>query len=89
MLDRETRTWRLTESALREYDIQEIIDCTSEGDVVSLETSDVIRPRSRIVIPWQLTIGRQIDGGDRDTHDVKTRLTCPSDEGIFLIRCSN
>ena len=87
LLDRDSRTWIVTDATLQDHDIQDIVNCSQEGDAISLQMTERIRPQSRIVIPWQLTIGQLADEqGTRDTSDLKTSITCPPNDGLFLIQ---
>ena len=81
--------WRLTDAVLDDVDIQAIVNCTSEGDVISFETTRRIQPNERIVIPWQLTLGGHLNAtGDGDVpDDERSVITCPSNSGLFLLRC--
>ena len=72
--------WVVTNAVLREHDIQAIVNCSNEGDSIDLQTSRRIQPSSRIVIPWQLTIERT------DTENEAATLTCPPNNGLFLIQ---
>ena len=87
LLDESTRTWSIDDAALeRRGGIQAIINCTTEGDTILLETAERIQPDSRIVIPWRLTIESPVSEGEEgDANDQKVHLTCPSNEGLFLI----
>lgn len=85
LFDADSRTWTILDDTLEDYDLQAIVNCTVEGDTISLQTTRTVQPQSRIVIPWELTIG----GSDAtsDTTDARqASLTCPSNEGLFLVR---
>ena len=82
MLDKGTRTWHVTDTVLKKHDLQNIINCTSKGDTVALQTMQRIQPHNRIDILWDLTI----DGAWSKSNE-KAHMTCPSDsEGLFLIK---
>ena len=61
LLDDATRTWNLTDETLELYGIQAIVNCTEEGDTVSLKTTTTVKPPERIVIPWKLAITGSTD----------------------------
>lgn len=87
LLNQSSRVWSITDDALDVHDLQEIINCTTAGDTVNLETINRIQPQSRIVIPWQLTIGRTTnDTEDGSTNILKASMTCPPREGLFLVQ---
>jgi len=77
--------WRLTDQTLDDFDIQAIVNCTSEGDVISFETARRIQPSSRIVIPWQLTLDGNSNATAGAPQDQKATITCPSNDGLFLL----
>lgn len=87
LVSNSTRTWTIGDDTLREHDIQAIVNCSRKGDIISLQTAKRIQPRGRIVVPWQLTIGRVSDGkGAGIIDDLKASLTCPSNDGLFLLK---
>ena len=56
-LDAATRTWRVDGNVLEaiDSDLQVIVNCTAEGDTLLFDVSEVIRPRARVAVPWNLT----------------------------------
>ena len=90
----ETREWLLNSAVLDEIenDLQLVVNCSRPGDVLLLDTSKTIRPPSRTVIPWPLTINGYVRGGEHDRVSIsasekRTILTCPQkNEGLFTIR---
>ena len=94
-LDEETRTWHIDETMLDELndDLQTIVQCTEDGDVLQIRASRTVRPTARVVIPWSLTIGAEPEEVDlRDgvlpKEPKRIVLSCPDDnQGIFLVRC--
>ena len=88
------RKWLINDAVLEEVDndLQMIINCTQEGDVVSFDVMDVIKPSSLVTIPWQLTINAYVDGGDFNDGDLmpqttRTTFTCPQkNSGLFLVQ---
>ena len=93
-LDNDTRSWRIDDAALDTIndDLQIIINCTAEGDIVLLDVDKVIRPPARIIIPWNLTIRAVTEATDRagslpSQSRIKTFFTCPrKGRGVFLVR---
>ncbi len=87
------RKWLINDAVLEEVDndLQMIINCTQEGDVVSFDVMDVIKPSSLVTIPWQLTIDTHVEdhsGSDSSPRPMaKTRFTCPrKNSGLFLVQ---
>ena len=93
-LNETTRTWRINRSLLDDVkgDIQVIVNCTTPGDVLSFSPKRRIRPSSRVVIPWPLTLTAPVDSSNLEEgvfprSDAKAIFTCPSEgEGVFLVR---
>ena len=92
-IDAETRTWRIDDDVLEaiDSDLQVIVNCTAEGDTLLFDVSDVVRPRARVTVPWNLTITsatgrtRHLDAPNQRTR--KASIACPGkDEGVFLVR---
>ena len=87
------KTWLVDDEVLKEIDndLQIIINCTQEGDVVSFNATDVIKPSSLVTIPWQLTISSYTkdNSGRHDYRRSKTRtiFKCPQENtGLFLVQ---
>ena len=93
-LNETTRTWHINRSILDdvEDDIQVIINCTKPGDVLSFSSQRRIRPSSRIVIPWPLTLTAPVSSSDVEEgvfplSEAKALFTCPNRrEGIFFVK---
>ena len=93
-LNADKRTWLIDDSVLSELgnDLQEIVNCSEEGDLILLDVTDNIQPTGRIVIPRALTWSARVD--DPELEDGvfpetrrKTTFNCPADdEGVFLIQ---
>ena len=87
------KTWLVSSVVLREIDndLQKIVDCTKEGDIISFNVTDVVRPSSRVTIPRQLTLATQVESTDSpddvlSRSTTKTRFTCPyENSGLFLV----
>ena len=92
--DEATRTWRVDEEALRtvENDLQAIVNCTQEGDIILLDVDGSLQFTARVTLPWQLTLSGNV--GDPSPREGvfpaarrKQRIVCPrDDEGVFLVR---
>ena len=84
LLDVATQTWNVTDETLERYGIQAIVDCTEEGDTVSLKiTTTPVKPPERIVVPWRLTI---TGSADESMDEEAVTMTCPDRDGLFLLR---
>ena len=94
LLDEATRTWLIDDDALDEVenDLQSIINCTREGDVVLFDVARSIRPVRRVTIPWNLTLSANTEsadlgGGVFPRTRAKATFRCPSrNEGVFFVR---
>ena len=92
-LDAATRTWRIDDTVLEaiDNDLQVIVNCTTEGDVIVFDVNALIQPVARVIIPWNLTISAATGGiqsvdGLYPRAPRKASITCPGDgEGIFLV----
>ena len=90
----DSKAWLVDGTVLKEIDndLQKIVNCTKEGDVLSFNATGVVRPSSRVTIPWQLTLMTQVN--DADSNDgvnpspkTKTTFTCPhKNSGLFLVQ---
>ena len=89
-------TWIVNDAVLEEIDndLQAIVNCSREGDVLSFDVTDVVQPSSLVVIPWRLTLSSSVDGDGSDSNDgdltrqmKRTRFTCPQENsGLFLVQ---
>ena len=94
ILDEASRTWLVDEAALLSVsnDLQEIVNCSEEGDIIALEGRGRLQFASRVVLPWRLTVtggesDAELDDGVLPEARRKQRLECPGDnQGIFLVR---
>ena len=91
----EDGTWRLDDDGfLRDepVNLQSIINCTTEGDVIVFDTTGHIKLTSRVIVPWNLVLSGGVERPERVDGVIrrstrKARFTCPTeDSGIFLIR---
>lgn len=88
-----TGVWTLTDNLL-EQDvgiIQAAIDCSSENDVILLETTTTLKPPNTIVIPWSLTLSANpgapvTQKGQIPETDSKVKFTCTEETDLFSIR---
>ena len=82
-------TWTVTEALLEDRNIlQSVVNCTDNGDVVRIPPAVLFQPQHRIVVRANITIEAIThQSGDRLSDAArKAWLTCPSGEGLFLIR---
>ena len=87
------KTWLVSSAVLKEIDndLQKVVDCTKDGDIISFNVTDVVRPSSRVIIPRQLTLATQVDSTDSNdgffsNSTTKTRFTCPhKNSGLFFV----
>ena len=78
--------WNVTEAVIEEHGLQAIVNCSRAGDTISLQTTQMIQPSTRVVISHRLTIGRiDLEEGNGRADDLKASITCPSNDGVFLI----
>lgn len=85
--------WTLTNNLLEEDVgiIQAAVDCSSDNDVILLQTNRTLQPPNTIVVPWSLTLS-----GDREASftqnsqtreaDSKVRFTCTEETDLFSVR---
>jgi len=76
--DESTEQWLVTNEVLRElnYDVQAIVNCTSENDVVAFRSTRVIRAATTITVPWNLTL----------RADPSVTFTCPQRGPLIITR---
>lgn len=77
-LNSSRNVWIISDEILGEYDLQTIIDCSSEGDILSLESTRTIKPHQKISVNHSLTIRGPIKS------EAGANLTCPTRESLFL-----
>ena len=93
-LDESSRTWSVDDDAIDEIDsdVQSLVDCTKEGDVLLFNSTKIIRPSARVVLPWPLTLSAFVEHAELEEGVFpkavkKATFTCPRDnEGVFLVR---
>ena len=82
----DARVWNVTDTEIEEHGIQAIINCTRARDTVSLQTTQTIRPSTRVVIPHRLTVEGDGNGSENNSMtDRQASLTCPPNDGLFHI----
>ena len=73
-------------------DVQSLVDCTNEGDALLFDSTKIIRPSARVVLPWPLTLSAFVEHAELEEGVFpkalkKATFTCPHEnEGIFLVR---
>ena len=95
-LETATRTWSFDDDALEsvQNDLQLLINCTRNGDILVFNATQIIRPKERVTVPWPLTLSAAVgDDAEVVAEDVfplsqtTVRFMCPKDnEGLFLIQ---
>lgn len=71
--------WNVTDDVLEMYELQEIIDCSKEGDTIALNLNTAHKPSSSIMISRPLTIGFE-------NSSLMAELECPSKSPLFQIK---
>ena len=87
------QTWLVDDGVLGQIDndLQILVNCTKQGDVLAFNVTGVVRPSSPVTIPWQLTLISQVNGVDSkdavsQSSTTKTRFTCPyKNSGLFFV----
>ena len=74
-------------------DVQALVNCTKEGDVLLFNATKRIRPSTPVVLPWPLTLSAFVEQPDGPEEGVfptavkRATFTCPhKNEGVFLVR---
>ena len=83
---REGGTWTVGDEFFEYYDLQDVVDCASEGDVIHLNVSKTIRPRRRIEIAKRLEIRGVRRKSPADANAAKPALTCPLGDTLLSIQ---
>ena len=81
-LDDAAREWHVDDAFFEHHDLQDVVDCASDGDAILLNTSRTVQPHSRVEISKRLEI-RAFGETDMLT---KANLTCPPNDSLFFIR---
>ena len=94
ILDVDVRTWSIDDAVWAdiEEDLQEIVNCSDEGDALLFDVSNTLQPARRVTLPWSLTLSTAVR--DRDLVDGifpetrrKTAFRCPSsNSGVFRVQ---
>jgi len=76
--DDSAQQWLVTNEILSSLnnDLQALVNCTSENDVVVLRSTRVIRAATTITLPWNLTL----------RADSSATFTCPRREPLLIAR---
>lgn len=91
LLDPDRRVWLLDGDALSGIDLQDVVDCAQEGDVLLFDVDYAVKQAERVVVPRNLTLSGVVDGTDLEEgvfpeSQSKVRMTCPEgDVGVFLV----
>ena len=81
-LDVATRAWHVDDAFFAHHDLQDVVDCASDGDAIILNTSKTVQPNRCVEISKRLEIRAF---GETDTL-TKANLTCPPNDSLFFIR---
>ena len=89
----ESRTWLLDDRGLDSIsgDVQSVIDCSDDGDIVLFNVVAPIEPPRRITIPRNLTLSSttasvDLERGVFPKADRQTVFRCPRKGGVFLVK---
>ena len=93
-LSEDSGIWLLDDDALETVanDLQSIVNCTDSGDVILFNTTKTIRPSSRVILPWNLTLSAYVENprpvdAAFPLSATKARFTCPQENaGLFLLK---
>ena len=91
--DPQRKEWTVDDGVFAEIGrrLQTVIDCASDGDTILFKTTDVLRPRKKIMINKNIKLQGSIpdanlDVNDADSDSGKVKFTCPSEsQGVFEI----
>ena len=91
-LSADSGVWLIDDDGLSAVadDLQSIVNCTNNGDVILFNTTKMIRPSSRVILPWNLTLSSYVENPRRvdstfPQSTTKARFTCPQENaGLFL-----
>ena len=88
-----SRTWSLNDRGLDSisYDVQSVIDCSDDGDVILFDVAAPIKSPRRITIPHNLTLSSatasvDLEQGIFPKADKQTVFQCPRNGGAFLVK---
>ena len=93
-LSADSGVWLIDDDGLSAVanDLQSIVNCTNNGDVILFNTTKMIRPSSRVVVPWNLTLSAYVENPRRvdsafPLSATKARFTChQKNAGLFLLQ---
>ena len=89
MLNESDGVWTITRSYLErgDRDVQDVVNCTREGDRVVFQAGETFKLTHRIEIPWNLTLSSTGSANStRSQQHEGAVLRCRPGEGAFLIR---
>ncbi len=72
IFSRKRGIWTIGDEFFEDYDLQDVVDCASAGDVIGFNVSKTIRPRRRIEIVKRLEI--------RGVHKERPLLQTPRNQ---------
>eukprot|EP00210_Caulerpa_lentillifera_P005991 g5726.t1 len=91
LYDRQLGLWVVDEDALRRpSSLQSIVNCTNEGDIILINTTQKIRVEATLLLPRSLTISAYVN--DTGLHEnvfpkseKKISFSCPRNESLFRV----
>lgn len=86
LYDKTSHQWTLSDSDIDELDknIQAVINCSAEDDLILFNTKTTVRPKTSLLIPWSLTFDSKSVGEDKS--QTKVQFSCPESGDLFTIR---
>lgn len=72
--------WTVTDATFQTHDLQDVVDCAKNRDVILLKTTKMIQPHDRIKVGKKITFRGSVEG------DRKVNLTCPEGQGLLLFK---
>lgn len=89
--DAGNQVWTVDDQLYEAYNhkLDKIVECAHDGDTIVFNTTQVLRPRKKIIIRANIKLTAAVPGFDMEQipeAEHKTIFTCPSGhEGIFSI----
>ncbi len=86
--DDATRAWHVDDAYFEDHDLQDVVDCASDGDTIRLNVSRPVQPKRQIEISKRLEIRGPRRDEEKSTRQARAKptLTCPPNDPLFVIR---